>query len=449
SDKSDNKKHDEKAKRDDKGKSHVDSLTGVRKLRAEFKEFSFNSSNRVNAVSASVNAVGLNSTNSSNSFTTASPSVNAASLNFRIEKKSSFVVPSKYPDDPDMPELQDIVYSDDEEDVGAEADLSNLETNIHVSPIPTTIVHKDHHVNQIIGDLNSAPQTRSMTRMVKEQGGLHQINDEDFHTCMFACFLSQEEPKKVLQALKDPASTPTETEKPLLKDPNGEDVDVHTYRSDKSDNKKHDEKAKRDDKGKSHVDSLTGVRKLRAEFKEFSFNSSNRVNAVSASVNAVGLNSTNSSNSFTTASPSVNAASLNFRIEKKSSFVVPSKYPDDPDMPELQDIVYSDDEEDVGAEADLSNLETNIHVSPIPTTIVHKDHHVNQIIGDLNSAPQTRSMTRMVKEQGGLHQINDEDFHTCMFACFLSQEEPKKVLQALKDPGWIKAMQEELLQFKL
>nr|GFA03081.1 hypothetical protein [Tanacetum cinerariifolium] len=81
-----------------------------------------------------------------------------------------------------MPELEDIVYSDDEEDVGADADVSNLETNIHVSPIPTTRVHKDHHVNQIIGNLNLAPQTRSMTRMVKEQGGLHQINDEDFHT---------------------------------------------------------------------------------------------------------------------------------------------------------------------------------------------------------------------------------------------------------------------------
>nr|GEY89119.1 hypothetical protein [Tanacetum cinerariifolium] len=58
-------------------------------------------------------------------------------------------------------------------------------------------------------------------------------------------------------------------------------------------------------------------------------------------------------------------------------------------------------------------------------------------------------MTRMVKEQGRLHQINNEDFHTCMFAYFLSQEEPKKVHHALKDPSWIKAMQEELLQFKI
>nr|GEZ93813.1 hypothetical protein [Tanacetum cinerariifolium] len=175
----------------------------------------------------------------------------------------------------------------------------------------------------------------------------------------------------------------------------------------------------------------------------------NRVNAVSAPVNVVEPNLTNSTNSFNTASPSVNDVSPNIGIAKKSSFVNPSKYPDDPDMPELEDIVYSDNGEDVGAEADLSNLKTNIPASLIPTTRVHKDHHVNQIIGDLNSAPQTRNMTRMVKEQGRLHQINDEDFHTCMFACFLSQEEPKKVHQALKDPSWIESMQEELLQLKM
>nr|GFB45976.1 hypothetical protein [Tanacetum cinerariifolium] len=221
---------------------------------------------------------------------------------------------------------------------------------------------------------------------------------------------------------------------------NENDVYVSANESAKTDNKKHDEKAKKDDKGKSHVDSLTGVRDLRAEFEEFSFNSSNKVNVVSKPVNAARPNSTNSTNCFNTASPFINAVSPNFRIARKSSFLDPSKYLNDPDMPELKDIVYSDDEKDVSAESDLSNLETNIPFSPIPTTRVHKDHHVNQLIGDLNSAPQTRSMTRMVKEQGGLHQINDEDFYTCMFACFLSQEDPKKLLQALKDPSWIEAM---------
>nr|GFB64562.1 hypothetical protein [Tanacetum cinerariifolium] len=65
--------------------------------------------NRVNAVSAHVTAAGPNLTNSTNSFNTVSPSVNAVSPNFRIAGKSSFVDPFKYPDDPDMPELEDIV----------------------------------------------------------------------------------------------------------------------------------------------------------------------------------------------------------------------------------------------------------------------------------------------------------------------------------------------------
>ncbi|GJY50513.1 putative ribonuclease H-like domain-containing protein, partial [Tanacetum coccineum] len=72
------------------------------------------------------------------------------------------------PDDLNMPALEDIVYSNDDEDVGAEADMNNLDTTIQVSPIPTTRIHKDHPVEQIIGDLNSAPQTRRMTKNLEE-----------------------------------------------------------------------------------------------------------------------------------------------------------------------------------------------------------------------------------------------------------------------------------------
>ncbi|GJT12118.1 retrovirus-related pol polyprotein from transposon TNT 1-94 [Tanacetum coccineum] len=50
------------------------------------------------------------------------------------------------PIDPDMPNLEDIVYSDD--DVGAEAGMNNLDKFIPVSPIPTTRVHKDHPFNK-------------------------------------------------------------------------------------------------------------------------------------------------------------------------------------------------------------------------------------------------------------------------------------------------------------
>nr|GFD29981.1 hypothetical protein [Tanacetum cinerariifolium] len=159
--------------------------------------------------------------------------------------------------------------------------------------------------------------------------------------------------------LQDPQNTDDDVADVAFDDKENEnDVYVSANGCNKSTNKKHDEKVKRDDKGENPIDSPTGVRDLRAEFEVFSFNSTNRVNVVSAPVNAVGPNSTNSTNSFNTASPSVNVVSLNFRIAKKSSFVDPSKYPYDPDMPELEDIVYLDDEEDVSTKADLSNLET-------------------------------------------------------------------------------------------
>ncbi|GJU25976.1 putative ribonuclease H-like domain-containing protein [Tanacetum coccineum] len=44
---------------------------------------------------------------------------------------------------------------------------------------------------------------------------------------------------------------------------------------------------------------------------------------------------------------------------------------------------------------------------------------------------------------------NHKDYQNCSLAYFLSQKEPKKVIQALEDPIWVEAMQEELLQFKL
>ncbi|GKA24341.1 putative ribonuclease H-like domain-containing protein [Tanacetum coccineum] len=43
---------------------------------------------------------------------------------------------------------------------------------------------------------------------------------------------------------------------------------------------------------------------------------------------------------------------------------------------------------------------------------------------------------------------NHTDFQHCLFACFLSQVEPRSVAQALEDPSWVDAMQEEMQQFK-
>ncbi|GJW43126.1 putative ribonuclease H-like domain-containing protein [Tanacetum coccineum] len=44
---------------------------------------------------------------------------------------------------------------------------------------------------------------------------------------------------------------------------------------------------------------------------------------------------------------------------------------------------------------------------------------------------------------------NNKDYQKFLFACFLSQMEAKKVIEALEDPSSLEAMQEELLQFQL
>ncbi|GKB01601.1 putative ribonuclease H-like domain-containing protein, partial [Tanacetum coccineum] len=201
---------------------------------------------------------------------------------------------------------------DDDEDVGVEADINNLDTFIPVSPIQTTRIHKDHTIEQIIGDLNSAPQTRRTTKNLKEHEepkkmdvksdflygkieeevyvcqppgfedpdfpdrvykvekelyGLHQapkawyetlstyLLDNGFQRGIIdkslfirrdkglqvkqkedGIFISQD--KYVTEILKKfgftdakTTNTPMETQKPLLKDKDGEEVDVHLYRS--------------------------------------------------------------------------------------------------------------------------------------------------------------------------------------------------------------------------
>nr|GFA97928.1 retrovirus-related Pol polyprotein from transposon TNT 1-94 [Tanacetum cinerariifolium] len=102
---------------------------------SEFEDFFDNSINDDNAAGTLVPAVGQLSPNNTNTFSVVGPSNAAASPTHR---KSSCIDTSQYHDDPNMPELEDITYSDDEEDVGAKANFNNLETSITVSPIPTT-----------------------------------------------------------------------------------------------------------------------------------------------------------------------------------------------------------------------------------------------------------------------------------------------------------------------
>ncbi|GJX60504.1 putative ribonuclease H-like domain-containing protein, partial [Tanacetum coccineum] len=104
----------------DDGKKVDENLRKENEFNDQEKEDDVNNTNNVNAASTNeVNAVGA---------------------------KTSI----ELPDDPNMPHLEDIVYSDDDEDVGTEADMNNLDAFMPVSPILTTRVHKDHPVEQII-----------------------------------------------------------------------------------------------------------------------------------------------------------------------------------------------------------------------------------------------------------------------------------------------------------
>nr|GEZ79298.1 hypothetical protein [Tanacetum cinerariifolium] len=152
--------------------------------------------------------------------------------------------------------------------------------------------------------------------------------------------------------------------------------------------------------------------------------------AAGPSVSAAGLDFTNSTNDFNDAGSSIFAAGLNFT---NSTNDFSAAGPSNAAMPNLEDLSHNAD--DVAAEADINNMESIISVSPIPTSRIHKDYPTSQIIGDLSLTTRTRSMARGVRDQGRISQMFNEYFHTCMFACFLLQEEPKRIHQALKDPS--------------
>ncbi|GKB50168.1 putative ribonuclease H-like domain-containing protein [Tanacetum coccineum] len=100
-------------------------------------------------------------------------------------------------------------------------------------------------------------------------------------------------------------------------------------------------------------------------------------------------------------------------------------------------------------ELDMSNITTKYLVPSTPNTRIHKDHSLDHVIGDIQSGVLIRRMTKTSNKQGFISADYEgkthEDLHTYLFACFLSQVEPKKVIQALT----IEAMQDELLRFKL
>ncbi|GKF27577.1 retrovirus-related pol polyprotein from transposon TNT 1-94, partial [Tanacetum coccineum] len=84
---------------------------------------------------------------------------------------------------------------------------------------------------------------------------------------------------------------------------------------------------------------------------------------------------------------------------------------------------------------------------PIPSMVTlapqdrwSQDKHIElvNIIGN----PRARMLTRAMAKQ-----LSIASAHECLFVDFLSEEEPKKVSESLKHPGWVDAMQDKLNQF--
>ncbi|GJV50374.1 putative ribonuclease H-like domain-containing protein [Tanacetum coccineum] len=117
--------------------------------------------------------------------------------------------------------------------------------------------------------------------------------------------------------------------------------------------------------------------------------------------------------------------------------------------------IFSESTYDADFGGSVTNLAPTIAVDPVPTRRVHTVHPISQIIGDITSPVLTRGTLKKSKFgesalAGYVHdqqRNNHTDYLHCLFACFLSQLEPSSVAQALNDPDWVEAMQEEMQQF--
>nr|GEU40010.1 putative ribonuclease H-like domain-containing protein [Tanacetum cinerariifolium] len=141
------------------------------------------------------------------------------------------------PFDPKMPILEDVStfdFSSDDEDDGAVADMNNLDTTIQISPILTIRIHKDHPFDKEL--CNAFEKLMHEKFQMSCMGELTFFLELQVKQKQDGIFISQD--KYVTKLLKKfgftevkTASTPMKTKKLLLKDEDGEEVDVHMYRS--------------------------------------------------------------------------------------------------------------------------------------------------------------------------------------------------------------------------
>nr|GEV11620.1 hypothetical protein [Tanacetum cinerariifolium] len=131
----------------------------------------------------------------------------------------------------------------------------------------------------------------------------------------------------------------------------------------------------------------------------------------------------------------------NIVVGLKDSTVDAAKKATEVDKSQVSDNSGQDDQvtKTVEEEVDMNNVVSSYIILDASLTIFLKDHPKDQVIGSIKTHVQTRQMTKINEEHGlissvqKLRRTNHKDFQNCLFACSLSQMEPKKPVQALKD----------------
>ncbi|GJV80632.1 putative ribonuclease H-like domain-containing protein [Tanacetum coccineum] len=178
-------------------------------------------------------------------------------------------------------------------------------------------------------------------------------------------------------------------------------------------------------------------------------NSTNGINTVSTPVSTAGptVDTAVPSPPVNTVGPSGSTANAfeEHLFERFSPFKNAFSLPPVPNISSMDNTgIFGNayDDEDVEEEVDMNNVNSSYTVPDTSFTKFHKDHPEDQVIGSLKTPVQTRHMTKTNEEHGlisSVHQLrrtNHKDFQNCLFACFLSQKEPKKTSVDLPRDKW-------------
>ncbi|GKA56232.1 putative ribonuclease H-like domain-containing protein [Tanacetum coccineum] len=183
------------------------------------------------------------------------------------------------------------------------------------------------------------------------------------------------------------------------------------------------------DDAQKHVEDGPNIEN--AEQDRFADDSSTKdVNVAGQDVNTASPNVNTGSLKLNVVGLSVNTASSNEHDSPKDMFTVGVSST----LKATHIESFSDEDE---PKVDLGKITNSYTIPTTPNTRIHKDHPIDNVIGDVKSSVQTRRMIKPTSEQGFLSDVYEQKTHdtlnTCLYACFLSQIEPTSIAKALFD----------------